>query len=120
MDGIMADLRHALRVLAKNRAFTAVAILTLALGIGANTAIFSLTDQILMRRLPVRDPDRLVVLRMPGPAAGHVWSDIDEGAQSFSYPFYKGLRDQTALLSGIAASFAIPSSVADHERTERA
>ncbi len=120
MDGIVADLRYALRTLAKNRGFAAVAILTLALGIGANTAIYSLTDQILLRLLPVRDPDRLVVLRMPGPASGHVWSDIDDGAQSFSYPFYKGLRDQGALLSGLAARFAIPLSVSGDDRTERA
>jgi len=120
MHGIVADLRYALRTLAKNRAFAAVAILTLALGIGANTAIFSLTDQILMRRLPVRDPDRLVVLRMPGPQSGHVWSDIDDGAQSFSYPFYKGMRDQSGLLSGIAARFSIPVSVSGDNRTERA
>ena len=120
MHGIVADLRYAMRTLAKNRAFAAVAILTLALGIGANTAIFSLTDQILMRRLPVRDPDRHVVLRMPGPMAGHVWSDIDDGAQSFSYPFYKGVRDQSPLLSGIAARFAIPVSVSGQDRTERA
>jgi predicted permease len=120
MNGLMADLKYALRTLAKNRGFALVAILTLALGIGANTAIFSLTDQILMRRLPVRDPDRLVVLRMPGPSNGHIWSDIDDGAQSFSYPFYKGLRDQSALLSGVAARFAIPVSVSGQDRTERA
>ncbi|HEV8702064.1 MAG TPA: ABC transporter permease [Candidatus Polarisedimenticolia bacterium] len=120
MDGIVADLRYALRTLAKNRGFALVAILTLALGIGANTAIYSLTDQILLRLLPVRDPDRLVVLRLPGPQAGHLWSDIDDGAQSFSYPFYKGLRDQSPLLSGLAARFAIPVSVADRDRTERA
>lgn len=120
MDGIVADLRYALRTLAKNRGFAAVAVLTLALGIGANTAIYSLTDQILLRLLPVRDPDRLVVLRMPGPTAGHLWSDIDDGAQSFSYPFYKGLRDQSPLLSGVAARFAIPLSVSGDDRTERA
>src|SRR5262245_7337567 len=120
MHGIVADLRYAVRTLAKNRAFALVAILTLALGIGANTAIFSLTDQILMRRLPVRDPDRLVVLRMPGPTNGHVWSDFDDGAQSFSYPFYKGLRDESPLLSGVAARFSIPVSVSGQGRTERA
>src|SRR5207247_10937934 len=80
MDGILNDLKFSLRTLLKDRGFAAVAVLTLALGIGANTAVYSLTDQILLRRLPVRNPDELVILRMPGPKSGHVSSDIDEGA----------------------------------------
>src|SRR6059036_3382581 len=103
VDTILQDLRYSLRTLAKNRGLAAVAVLTLALGIGANTAVYSLTDQILLRLLPVRNPEELVVLRMPGPKSGHTWSDIDKGAQSFSYPFYQDLRDSGAPFSALLA-----------------
>ena len=63
MGMLIQDLRYGLRMFLKSPGFTAVAILTLAMGIGANTAIFSLIDGILMRGLPVQDPQHLVVLR---------------------------------------------------------
>ena len=88
MESFFEDIRHGLRTLLKNPAFTLVAILTLALGIGANTAMFSLTDQVLLRMLPVQKPQELVVLTSPGIKPGHVWSDTDDGP-SFSYPEYK-------------------------------
>src|SRR5690348_14457412 len=103
LDTLFQDLRFAFRMLRKSPGFTAVAVLTLALGIGANTAIFSLTDQILLRNLPVPNPERLVVLRSPGPDNGHCWSDIDSCAQSFSYPIYKALREQATVFSGLLA-----------------
>lgn len=105
-------------MLAKHPGFTSIAILTLALGIGANTAIFSLVSQVLLRRLPVQNASELVVLRSPGPMRGHVWSDGDE-AQSFSYPMYKGLRDTNSVFSGMLARFSFPSSIATHGQTER-
>jgi len=111
------DVRYGLRMLGKNPGFASVAILTLALGIGANTAIFSLMDQIMLRRLPVKNPDELVVLRSPGRGEGHVWSDGD-AAQSFSYPAYKGLRDSDAV-SGMLARFAFEASIASRGQTER-
>jgi hypothetical protein len=120
MDAILQDLKYSARTLLKSGGLAIVAVLTLALGIGANTTVFSLTDQILLRRLPVRAPDALVVLRMPGPVAGRLWSDIDDGAQSFSYPFYRDLRDQGRLFSGLLARFAISLSVAGDGRSERA
>src|SRR5262245_8291959 len=120
MDGWLQDLRFALRALLKDPGFACVAVLTLALGIGANTAVYSLTDQILLRRLPVRNPEELVVLRMPGSKSGHVSSDIDEGAQSFSYPFYTDLRDRNPVFSGLLARFHCSMSLTGEGRTERA
>jgi len=118
MRAIWQDIRFGARMLAKHPGFTAIAVLTLALGIGANTAIFSLVNQVLLRRLPVQNPDELVVLRSPGPMRGHVWSDGDE-AQSFSYPMYKRLRDSNSVFSGMLARFAIPASIASRGTTER-
>ena len=65
-----SDVRHGLRLLRKNPGFTAVAILTLALGVGANTAIFSIVDAVLLRSLPYRDPDRLVRIFFNEPGVG--------------------------------------------------
>jgi len=119
MQTFWQDVRYGLRMLAKNPGFTGIAVLTLALGIGANTAIFSLMDQILLRRLPVKNPDELVVLRSPGIQEGHVWSDGD-GAQSFSYPIYKNLRDNSSpVVSGMLARFAFDASISSRGQTDR-
>ena len=84
------DLRFAFRMLRKNPAFTAVAVVTLALGIGANTAIFSLVDQLVLRLLPVQDPQRVVVLSEVGNFYGDSQS---QGATSpMSYPMYQDIR----------------------------
>ncbi len=119
MQTLLQDLRYGARMLLKNPGFTLIAMLTLALGIGANTAIFSLTDQILLRLLPVERPEEMVVLRSPGPKGGRVSSDGDDAA-SFSYPAYKALRDRNDAFSGLLARFAIPLSVAGAGQTERA
>ena len=119
MDTLLQDFRYGIRTLLKNPGFTVVAVLTLALGLGANTAIFSLTDQILLRLLPVEKPEELVVLRSPGPKSGRVWSDGDAAA-SLSYPLYKELVDKNNVFSGLLARFAISLSVAGEGQTERA
>jgi predicted permease len=119
MDGILSDLKQAVRTLIKNPGFAAIAVLTLALGIGANTAMFSLTDQVLLRNLPVERPEELVVLRSPGPTRGRLWSDGDS-AQSFSYPMYRDLRDRNEVFTGLLARFNAPVSVSGEGQTERA
>ena len=120
MDTFWQDLRYAWRVLINNPGFTVVAVLTLALGLGANTAIFSLTDQILLRYLPVDKPQELVVLRSPGPKNGRVWADVD-GAESFAYPFYKLLSENNNnVFTGVVARFAVSLSVSGEGSTERA
>jgi predicted permease len=118
METLLRDFRHAIRTLRRNPGFSFIAVLTLALGIGANTAIFSLTDQILLRSLPVHEPDELVVLRSPGPTRGRLWSDGDPG-QSFSYPMYKAIRDRDTVFAGVLARFATEVSLSGGGQTER-
>lgn len=113
------DFRYAIRMLLRQPGFTLIAIITLALGIGANTAIFSLLDQVMLRRLPVERPEELVVLRSPGPMRGHGSSDSDI-ATSFSVPMYRGLRDNNPVFAGLLARYAIPLSVSAKGQTERA
>ncbi len=118
MQTLWQDIRFGLRVLAKNPGFTVIAVITLALGIGANTAIFSLMNQVLLRRLPVRSPSELVVLHGPGPKTGRVSSDGDD-SDSFSYPVYKGLRDGAAKVIGLVACSSSDASLASQGQTER-
>jgi putative ABC transport system permease protein len=119
MDNLLQDIRFGLRTLGKNPGFTLVAILTLALGIGANAAIFSLTDQVLLRLLPVERPRELMVLTSPGVAHGRVWSDI-EGGPSFSYPMYKDLRDRNEVFAGLLARFHVQVNVAGEGQSQLA
>jgi putative ABC transport system permease protein len=103
MTGFAQDFRYALRQLSKAPGFAAVAIITLALGIGANTAIFSLLDQAVLRTLPVKDTDRLAVLQFTGNSSGHVSSRTDDTFY-FSYPMYRDLRDRNSAFSGLIAT----------------
>lgn len=97
-ETLLQDLRYARRLLIRAPVFAGVAILTLALGIGVNTAIFSLTYQVLLKQLAVHNPEELIILRSPGPAPGSYHSDGDVGA-IFSLPMYKELREQNQVFS---------------------
>src|SRR5262245_59872840 len=108
------DIRYAVRTLVKTPAFTFVVVLTLALGIGANTAIFSLTDQLLLRLLPVKDPDQLVVLDGPGAFQGRTSNN-----GTFSSPMYRDFRDQTTVFSGALARFPAPLTLIAGGQSER-
>ncbi len=111
------DVRFALRQVRQAPGFVLTAVLTLSLGVGANTAVYSLLDQALLRVLPVRAPEQLVVLSAPGKAwQGHT-GDRGAGAdKSFSYPMYRDLRDRAKVFDGLIATS--PASVAiTHDRT---
>jgi predicted permease len=114
MHNLWADLRYAFRSFRKAPVFTAVAVLSLALGIGANTAIFTLLDQVLLRLLPVKDPQQLVLLTMRGRHYGSNW-----GGNMISYPMYRDFQDHNEVFSGMFARRAIETSLTFEGRTER-
>jgi predicted permease len=93
-----------LRQMRKAPAFTIVAVLTLALGIGANTAVFTLLDQALLRNLPVVHPEQLVHLRFTGSHPGHTHAFGGDGNDYYSFPLYRDLRDKNAVFDGLIAS----------------
>src|SRR4030088_1325525 len=99
---VMNDLKFAFRQLLKNPGFTAVAVLTLALGIGANTAIFTVVNALLLKMLPVTEPRELVV------GGDRTFVNTRSGGTPrtdfFSYPLYKELRDGNSVFSGLCAA----------------
>ncbi len=107
MNSLLQDIRYALRQLRKSPGFTITVVLTLALGIGANTAIFTLFDQVLLRMLPVEKPKELVRFEWSGAFSGSMSSfggDTETTHNYFSYPMYKDLRDQNQVFQGIIAA----------------
>jgi len=107
----MNDLKFAVRQLLKRPGFTAIAVLTLALGIGANTAIFSVVDQLLDRPLPVPQADRLAVIARP--------RDDGSPTYSFNYPFFTDLRERSRSFSHLVATTERPVGLSTGENTER-
>src|SRR5262249_61758445 len=106
MTSLAADLRIAFRSFRKAPVFTLVAVLSLALGIGANTAIFTLLDQVLLRLLPVKEPQSLTLFTMRGRHYGSNW-----GGNMISYPMYRDFQDQNQAFSGMFARRAIVGNV---------
>jgi predicted permease len=108
------DLRFALRTLRRSPVFAAVAVLSLALGIGANTAIFTLLDQVLLRLLPVKNPSQLVLLTMRGFHYGSNW-----GGNAISYPMYHDFSDHNTVFSGMFCRFPYQVALGFNGHTER-
>ncbi len=94
IDNLLQDVRYAVRSLVHSPGFTVVAVLSLALGIGANTAVFSLLNTLLLTKLPVRDPDGLYQLIVTHRSATH---------NAFSYPDYQKLRDGFDIFEGVCS-----------------
>jgi putative ABC transport system permease protein len=115
------DFRFALRQIRRSPGFAVTAIVTLALAIGANTAIFTLLSQALLRALPVKDPSQLVVLSFAGDAGGHMESeggDTPGHRHYFSYPMYRDLRDKNSVFSGLIASAPASAGVSWNNHSE--
>ena len=92
MQGLLSDLRFALRAIRRGPLFAVVAILSLTLGIGANTAIFTLMDQLMLRLLPIKDPGQLVMLFQNGPHNGS-----NMGSRMHSYPLYQDFQQNAEI-----------------------
>jgi predicted permease len=102
-EALIQDLRYALRVLGKNRGYTIIAVLSLALGIGANTAIFSLIDSIMLKSLPVHNPEELISVGDPS-ATGSVSGGDSANLNIFSYPFYERFRERNGVFADLYAT----------------
>jgi len=116
MSRLIADTRLALRTWRKSPGFTAIAVVSIALGIGANAAIFTLVDQVLLRQLPVQNPHELVqVTFQGGNRYGSNWGDGSE----LSYPNYAELRDHNEVFAGMLGRFGYSFHIGHAGRTER-
>src|SRR5207253_5754103 len=102
------------RTFKKSPMFVAIAVLSLALGIGANTAIFTLVDQVLLRLLPVRNPQELTILWGRGEHYGG-----NNGGKKLSYPMYAEFRDKNPVFSGMFGYWNTSMSISFDGRTER-
>ena len=110
---IAQDVRFAFRTFRKSPVFTLVAVLSLAIGVGANSAIFSLINQLILKPLPVRDPQALVLLAGRGKHYGS-----NNGRNALSYPMYQDIRDRNAVFSGVMCRYPINFTVGTSSQVE--
>jgi predicted permease len=111
---MLNDIRYALRTLFKSPVFAGVAVLSLALGIGANTAIFTLLNAILLRTMPVKNPEQIVLLTSRGSHYGN-----NRGGNALSYPMYTDYRDRNQVFNGVFCKYGTPLSMSYEGQTER-
>ncbi len=114
MTSLLPDLRFSLRAIRRSPLFASVAVLSLALGIGANTAIFTLMDQLMLRQLPVKAPEQLVMLHQRGAHNGS-----NTGSRMHSYPIYQDFQKKAAPFSEVLCRRLIATSISVDNRTER-
>jgi hypothetical protein len=107
MEQLRYDVRHAVRGLLRDRAFTAIALLSVGLGVGANSAIFSLVDQALFRQLPVREPGRLVLLSWNGAFVGSGWGS----GNLLPHPMFRDLKAESQVFDGLCQERARVSAM---------
>ncbi|HEX8894606.1 MAG TPA: ABC transporter permease, partial [Terriglobales bacterium] len=120
MHTFLQEIRLGLRQMRRAPVFTAVAILTLALGIGANTAVFTLLDQALLRSLPVSHPEQLVRLHWTGDAPGHFNTYGGDDNEYFSYPMYRDLRSMNTVFQDVIANDQQNVSISWHNKPDMA
>src|SRR5260370_14899436 len=114
MTGLRGDVLHAVRAFGRSPLFAVIAILPLAVGMGVNTAIFTLMDQLMLRQLPIRDPAQLVMLYQRG---SHNGSNM--GIRMHSYPVYQDLQQKAAPFSEVLCRRLASASVSVNNQTER-
>jgi putative ABC transport system permease protein len=114
MGRLFLDLQFAVRNLRRSPLFAVVAVTSLALGIGANTAIFTLVDQLLIRLLPVRHPEQLVLLSVTAPHMGN-----NRGYRAASYPMYQDFQKRAEAFSYVFCRYLTPASISFGGQTER-
>ncbi len=115
LDAVGQDIRYGFRLLRVNPGFAATAVFSLALGIAANTSIFTLVDQVLLRLLPVEQPRQLVQFRMEG---GRFGSQNGDGLHTFSYPLYLAFRDRNTVFTGVTGQYTERLSLIASDRGE--
>jgi predicted permease len=113
MTRLVQDVRYAARTFRKSPVFSGVAVFSLALGIGANTAIFTLVDQLILRLLPIEDPQNVVLLAGRGRHYGG-----NNGRNALSYPMYQELRDRNQVFSAMMCRYRLGFSIAADSQTE--
>ncbi len=114
MAAFLFDVKFAWRTLLRSPMFALVAVLSLALGIGANTAIFTLLDQLILRLLPVKDPQQLVMIWSTGPHIGN-----NRGGRAASYPMYQDFQQKAPAFSYVFCRYYAPLSISFDNKTER-